>query len=341
MKKFIIRTFIFVLPLFVFLIEGFLPINTFTYRPWEALNYSNKKGVAFPFYPNQNLSMYSTGDLCNRTKYAVVKKENWITDKIGYRNNVFIKKPKVLIIGDSFIAGCSLPQDSTLTNLLMKKLNTEVYNIAPANFFNFISLLKNEVIEKPELIIFSIVERDIPPSIHVNFNENFYPRNESIISIFKDKLFRFYLYSFLKARIKKTHGFGIQGDIDKTMFFMNGKNQQYFYNEIQEISETIISYKDYCDSIGVNFIFLPLPNKETVYFDKVPLVNQPDFIYRLNSNLETKGVISINSVGLFNNERTKNNHYMYHVDDTHWNSNGANIIANELVKEITLKRLIK
>ncbi len=341
MKKFIKKTIIFALPLMVFLIDGFLPINTFTYRVWEALLYKNWNEFAYPFYQNQKIDMYTTGDLAHHTKHAILKREYWVTDKLGYRNDTFIKKPKILIIGDSFIAGTGLTQDSTLTNLLKNKLNTQVYSIAPANFSNFISLYKNQnIIEKPEVIVFSIVEREIPPPIYI-YPDDKIIRNISKPSILKDRLTRFYFFKYIKARILNEHGFGVQGETDTTMFFLNGKNQQYFFDKIDIISKTIISYKNYCDSIGVEFIFLPLPNKETVYFDKVPFDNQPDYIFKLNSILEKNGVITVNTVSLFNNAKTKNNHYLYHADDTHWNSNGVNLVADELIKKIKINRQIQ
>lgn len=330
MKKFLINTAIFALPLTFLLIEGFLPVNTFTYRPWEALLYRNKKGVAFPFYPNQTLNMRSTGDLLHHTDRAVVKNENWITDNLGYRNDTFIKKSKILLIGDSFIAGSSLPQDSTLTNLLKSKLNIKVYNLAPASFNDFISLINNNIIKKPELVVYGIVERSVPSSIIINSGE-IINQNTSQISIFGDKLLRFYSLKYIIARIKKEHGYGISGK-DSTMFFLNGKNQEYNFDKIDKIAKTITSYKNYCDSIGVNFIFLPIPNKETIYYNNVPLNEQPNYIVKLNSILNKKGVTTLNTLKVLNDEI--DNLLLYHLDDTHWNSNGVNIVVNELAKKI-------
>ena len=138
--------------------------------------------------------------------------------------------------------------------------------------------------------------------------------------------------NYIKARIKNEHGNGISGK-DSVMYFLNGKNQEYNFDKIDKIAKTITSYKNYCDSIGVNFMFLPLPNKETVYYDKVPLDNQPDYIYKLNSILKINGVIAVNTLELFNNNKTKGSNYFYHLDDTHWNSKGVNLVADELIKK--------
>ena len=115
------------------------------------------------------------------------------------------------------------------------------------------------------------------------------------------------------------------------MFFLNGKNQHYHYEIINDIAETIAQYKNYCDSIGVKFIFLPLPNKETIYYNNVPLNEQPNYIVELNSILNKKGVTTVNTIKILNDE--KDNLLLYHLDDTHWNSNGVNIVVNELAKK--------
>jgi alginate O-acetyltransferase complex protein AlgJ len=329
MKKFILKTIFFLLPLSFIFVETLLPLNIFTYRPWEALIYKSKRGLAFPFYPNQSLVMNSVGDLCHHSKKEIIKYENWTTDKLGYRNDTFIKKANVLLIGDSFITGCSLSQDSTITSQLQKKEKCLVYNMAPANFNEFIALINHQIIDKPNLIVFGIVERSVPTPLS-SINIEYYVSNVNRISILKDRISRLYLINYLNSRISKQKGNGIKGKASE-MYFLSGKDQYYHYDKINEIAETIVQYKNYCDSIGVNFIFLPLPNKETVYYENVPFDDQPNFILKLDSILNKKGVITINTQKIFNAER--DNNLLYHLDDTHWNSNGVNIVVNELIEK--------
>jgi hypothetical protein len=65
------------------------------------------------------------------------------------------------------------------------------------------------------------VERSIPSSIFINSGE-IINQNTSHVSIFRDKLLRFYSMNYVKARIKKQHGNGISGK-DSIMYFLNGK----------------------------------------------------------------------------------------------------------------------
>jgi hypothetical protein len=334
MKKYLIKVLLFIMPLSLLLIEGFLPDNEFTYRPWEALVYIKKEGAAFPFYPNRSVDMTSEGDLCHHTDRAIKKRENWITDKLGYRNNTFIEDPDIVLIGDSFIAGSSLPQDSTLANLIKYKTNLKVYSIAPANINDFLCLVSQKIIRKPKTLIVSSVERAIPPAIDLK-NLKYNSKNESAFSVFKDKVLRMYSIEYIKARLGGSKYVGVNS-IDKSgMFFLGGKDQKYPYSEINNALKNIASYKKICDSLGVKFIYLPLPDKETVYFEKVPFDRQPDFINRLSELLTQNSINNINTLLVFNEYRTNSSNLTYHLDDTHWNAVGADLIAKEIIRRIS------
>jgi hypothetical protein len=92
----------------------------------------------------------------------------------------------------------------------------------------------------------------------------------------------------------------------------------------------IISYKNYCDSIGVDFLYISMPNKESVYFDYVPLEKQSAYIFRLDSILKKADVSTVNALELFNNYRKTNNELLYQLDDTHWNSNATALLSEEI-----------
>jgi hypothetical protein len=331
MKKFILKAFLFSFPFFFFIIEGFLPLSMFTYRPWEALMFANREAALYPFYPNQHLEMTSVGDLCHHTKFQIPKTENWVTDKLGFRNNYFIEDPDILIVGDSFVAGCGLSQDATLTEMLKNKTNRKVYNMAPANFNDFIFLIQNKIIQKPEILIYSIVERTIPPKISLS-DQRGSITNITYSRVLTDRITRQYSIKYLKSRLFGNNGIGVPGIKDTTLFFLNGINQVYPKERLNEALDILISYKKFCDSIGTAFIFSPLPNKETVYFDHVPFDFQPDYLVRLDSMLSQNKLNAINSLKVFNHYKKMNKQYMYHKDDSHWNSIGVNLVAEEMAK---------
>lgn len=340
MKQFITKTFLFVLPVIALSFEAFFPLSFFTYRPWEALMYHHRD-VTMPFYPNQILQMISEGDLCHNTNYAIKKNELWITDKLGYRNNQFIKDPDVLIIGDSFMTGTSLTQDSIFTNVLASKFNNNlsIYCMAPANFSTFIALYESKIIEKPKVIIFSIVERNPPRPLLPNKKDIVY-KNSTFLQ-WRNRALRLYSLEYINARLASSGGDGKQAINNENLFFLNGVNQSYNMDNVIPSATVIESYKNYCDSLGVRFLFLPLPNKETVYYKDVPFKKQPNYLLELDKELRYRNISCINSLEVLNNYTKKNSRLVYNLDDTHWNANGVEVLANEIVREMSYHEFIK
>lgn len=348
MKQFITKLIYFIIPLILWgIIEAFLPLSTFAYRPWEALAFHTKLGVNKQFYPNATIKMNAVGDLAHHTEYEVEHYENWITDELGYRNDSLIKEPDIVIIGDSFIVGSGLEQDSTLTNLLSKKFDNrlKIYNISPATFKQFDNLINSDVIKKPKMVIYSIVERFVPDPL-VPYNNNWKTSlrnsvnqifNTSNINVFIDRSIRFFSIKWLSARAKQSVGMGVMGTQSSNMLFFGGINQKYDDKDLIPSLENLKSYKKYCDSLGMEFIFLPMPNKETVYYDYVPLPNQPDYLLKLDSMLLTEKINSLNILGVYNEYRQKFNNLLYHLDDTHWNTTGVNLISDSLYIKIREK----
>ncbi len=342
MKKFILQTSLFVLIgiSMITLSNVFLPITLFVYRPWEALSFTNMIFSNAPFYPNATLSMKAVGDLCHHSKNAIVKNESWKIDEIGFRNDTFIKEADIILIGDSFFAGNTLNQSNTICSKIMKIDNSlKVYNMAPSSFSNFDKLLKIGKIKKPKKIIFSRVERYDPLKIDIYNNHSIKGNIVNLLSFqninaYYDKIIKMYPLKWLKARINNSQGFGIQGINDSKMFFLEGINQKNKVNDLVKNVNTIISYKKYCDSLGIEFLFLPMPDKETVYFELVPFPKQPDYLLKLDSLLSKAGVSTINTLKIYNNYRKTNNTLLYHLDDTHWNSVAINLVATEINHKI-------
>jgi hypothetical protein len=353
MKKLIISLFFFAVPIGGwFIIEGTLPSSVYAYRPWEALMFQTVFDMGRKFHPNVELKMTTQGELCHHTEYAVPKNEIWRTDQLGNRNDSYIKDPDVFIIGDSFVAGVAITQDSTIMNQLQSELDNQfkVYSLAPANFYKIDYYLKNNIIEKPKIVICSFGERYNPKQIKYS---KYYPLNQkrkikefiknnahlTKICIYSDKVARFYSVKYLRARLSAAKGDSISGVQGSNMFFLKGENMPYLYEQLDSITETIVSYKEYCDSIGSDFIFLPMPNKETVYYDYVPFDVQPDFLYRLDSMLQERNVTTINTLHLYNEFRKSNDELLYHLDDTHWTPTAINLVAKELANMINMQTM--
>jgi alginate O-acetyltransferase complex protein AlgJ len=323
-----------------------LPINFFNHRNWEALQVHSKIPHYGPFYSNQNIESVEVGDLAFATKLAVPKKTKWITDSLGFRNNTFIKNPDIIIIGDSFIAGTSLSQEHTFTNQLSKLFNDslQIYNLAPSNFSSFDELIKINILKKPKILIYSHVERTVPELfVEKPFIDNQFQRSKSLIRKIKiaeevDLFTRFYSLKWLAAKIKKSNGQGVISSTNKKFLFHKEEiTATRTTTEINNSINAILSYQKYCNKNNIKFIYMPIPNKETIFFDWISLQKQPDYLKKLNQKLITNNIPIIDVLALFNLSR-KNNQIVYHYDDTHWNKLGVSLVAKCAKNQIDIKK---
>jgi hypothetical protein len=345
MKKFLLMLLAFFAPVILLMvIEVLIPPNTFTFRPWEGLKYSTTVPTYCQFYPNQSLEMDAVGDLAHHTDKAVHRTERWVTDKLGYRNDAFIEQADVLFIGDSFIAGTGLTQDDLLSNKLRKKMGKDfkVYNMAPSSFAKFDYFLRLGIVKKPKMIIFVMVERHLPdpfykkPTSGIKSKLVHHPIFGSLTAI-ADKAFRFSSLKWLNARIHHYYGNGLPAVNDSTMFFLEGFRQKHARSDLARTVRTIQSYQAYCDSLGIKFLYLPMPDKETVYYEQVPFAKQADYLVREDSMLEALGVTTFNTLGLYNDYRKTHSEVLYQPDDSHWNPRATELVAEELYMFLSKK----
>ena len=346
MKKFISKTSLFILlPILIWsLIEGLMPITTFTHRTYDGIFFNSFIPSNLSMYPNINSQKKAVGDLCFNTDNQIFRNEIWRTDKFGFRNNEFIKKADVLLLGDSFFLGTGLTQEDLLSNVLFNKLKGKfsVYNMSPTTISEFDKYLRLKKINKPKILVFSQVERNLPVDLIILDKNQISDKNifTEILSkynfnVFLDKAFKQFSLNWLRARINNLKGKGVKSKREN-FYFLNGKDQVYDKNYVLEMTNKILSYKKYCDSIGVKFIFVPMPNKETVYYDYVGIRNQPNMLLQLDSILHTKNVETLNTLKVYNEYRrlTKDDSLIYQMDDSHWSQIGVNLVSEELIKKI-------
>lgn len=343
MKQFLIKVTIFLIPVIftpIFL-NLIVPINFWSFRAWESLaKFKSRSSIGY-FYPNQRIEMIERGDLANNTDYSVPKPVVWQTDKYGFRNESVPENIDIVISGDSFIAGTGLTQEDTIAPQLQKLTGKTTYQIASGDLNQFFLVLNNGLIKKPKVVVFSIVERNIEtlkplsenkPSQYIQLLAN-YPILSEVLT-YGDRLAK-------DAAQKKLHKFVMsqpteltQSPIEEDMFFFTGPRTRIDYTDelINEQADIIVGYRDLLESKGIDFIFLPTPNKETIYFDLVPFSTQPTLLQRLDNVLKQKGVKSINTVELFTKQRE--NILLYHTDDTHWTPEAVTLTAQEIQKQL-------
>jgi alginate O-acetyltransferase complex protein AlgJ len=353
MRKLLFKSSLFLLPFFLALcLELFiLPIDFFTFRAWEAIWVSkSRKILPGPFYPNREITKIEEGDLAAHTRFAIKKKVKWMTDRYGYRKkNTDLQKHKIVIIGESNIAGSSLTQEEILSEVLEDRLKVSVYPYAPVGGIN--SFLKDErfMENSPDIVIFGRIERELlnlPSLKPIKGNKlsskikQQIQRNRMIqsLAIQLDRASKMIMLHYFRASLRRSistpehFGSGPFSSQYGPIFFIQGRraNEDVSEEKLHKSIQIIRSYNDAVKSRGIRFIFLPIPNKENIFYESLQ-TPRPVFLETLIAELKKHGVETIDTQKAFEEAFQKNQVLLYHTDDTHWNANGVKLTA-ELIK---------
>jgi len=359
MRKFLFKSTLFLLPFSLAIcLELFvLPIDFFTFRVWEAIWVREyRKILSGPFYPNIEITKIEEGDLAAHTRFAIKKKVRWVTDRYGYRKqNTDLQKHKIVIIGESNIAGIILTQEEILSEVLEDQLKVSVYPYAPVGSIN--SFLKDErfIENPPDIVIFARIEREVLDldslkSIRKNKLSSKIKqqiqRNRMIqsLAIQLDRASKMIMLHYFRASLWRTistpeHlGSGPFSSQYGPIFFIQGRraNEDVSEEKLHKAIQIIRSYNDAVKSRGIRFIFLPIPNKENIFYECLQ-TPRPVFLEALIAELKKHGVETIDTQKAFEEAFRKNQVLLYHTEDTHWNGNGVKIAA-DLIKEMVERK---
>jgi len=353
MRRFIFKLILFLSPFFLVLfIELFvLPMDYFTFRVWEAIWVKKYREILpGPFYPNMEITKIEEGDLAAHTRFAIKKKVRWVTDRYGYRKQMSdLQKHKIVIIGESNIAGIILTQEEILSEVLEDQLKVSVYPYAPVGGIN--SFLKDErfIENLPDIVIFARIERELldldslkpirenklSSKIKQQIQKN---RMIQFLGIHLDRVSKMIMLHYFRASLRRSisipeHlGSGPFSSQYGPIFFIQGRraNEDVSKEKLHKAIQIIRSYNDAVKSRGIRFIFLPIPNKENIFHELLK-TKRPAFLEALIAELKKHGVETIDTQKAFEEAFQKNQVLLYHTEDTHWNGNGVRLTA-ELIK---------
>lgn len=107
--------------------------------------------------------------------------------------------------------------------------------------------------------------------------------------------------------------------------------------EIYSIAKTVRLIQDYSQQMNSDFVFIPMPNKNTVYPEYMPsrYVRGDSGLIKLYGMLDDLGVNYINMTEVFKDaEEMGVSERLYHNRDTHWNYLGAFYGYNALMENL-------
>jgi len=340
MKKFILKTSIFVIPFFIL-----YALNLLLFNPKEGdlvrlgyiyNNTSPKSTINSQYHLPKRYTLLSKIDLTTKRKFEVITIGDSFSeqDSLSYINFLGNKGVSVLHI-DAFISGTNPNQ--TLTSLLN------------ANFFDSIST---------EYIVLQSVERyfnlrneeiDIDLSIDLNSISNKIKNHTKKLPDLKVQFFSAVTVKSLLNNIqyffvpKPTFSQTYKYNSNCDNLFLNTPNELLFYqDEIDNLNikndslsifksiEVLENINDLAAKRGIKLIVLVSPDKYDLYYPFI--MDNGDLIKPLFFSIyeqTEKKYRNIDSYQILSEKILKESD-IYFYDDTHWTPKAAKIIADEI-----------
>jgi len=344
------------LPYFLpLIVDIIVPTRVFTFRVWETISVKQRNFILRgPFYPNTKIFKREYGELTPYTACAVAKHVTWETDRHGYRKRKSDNTDyQIVIVGDSNTVGSGLTQEDTIAEVLEHKSGLNIYPLAPANINDFLAY-DRFTIHPPKLVILQVIERDLlkvsrPRSTAISearkkLNAQFKIPFQSLyepIAIFHDRLqkqasFNYFL-STLERRFQPEQASLCKAEKVGAPIFWQGlrANQIYSEEETDSIVLVLESTRHALNERGIEFIFLPVPNKESIYYDRLPVRKKPMLLDRLAEKLSDRDVDFVDTQTAFARAYQEDpDLLLYPLDDTHWNAQGVEIAAELIWQKI-------
>lgn len=328
------------------------------FRAWEVL----KDPESEFFFPNLTVEMAEVGDLGYRAWIPSLQHPragSFSTDRFGFRNPQGIEQPRVVLLGDSFVAGAGVRDDQTLAAQLGRLLGEPVYSLA-CETANSPSLYLSDprfFEHPPRVVVFAPVNRLVMP---LRFRE-IPPLNRRA----KAESRRWTFESTAEALRRFNRDLGRDNGLSRAMRYgYNGTYYALFGHpdvivadgepaialplqeqkcpltpEQRGLESAIASTKRFSEMIatrGTKLVYAPIPDTGEVYpelfrEDERDRCAKPSLFDRLVPEAKTAGLDALDLREVFRLNKTP---YLYLRDDSHWNPRAVGLAAEALAEAI-------
>jgi hypothetical protein len=258
------------------------------------------------------------------------------TDKDGFRTTRYdVESYPVAVAGDSTIFGTHLSDSDTLPWRLSEAIETPVFNAANSSLSNIFAHPKLGDIE---VFIDVLTERSIFPRIlkrrqsrirKVDFQPLARKSLNALEAVGEIPPQRYSLPLIILNNMRK-----MAGDF-KT--WRKGGEQPRLYmrhhmlrSELDETVAVIAARKRAIDSLGIRYVFLPIPAKQNLHADNVDDYTR-NFLPVLFERLRAEG---IEYVDLDTPFRAHKDEELFYAYDTHWNKRGTALATKVIAEQI-------
>jgi len=172
--------------------------------------------------------------------------------------------------------------------------------------------------------VFDINNLDPLPSQFDKYFTDHFPYRTRIVTVFNEINLNKFNISPLPDKVM----IGLDGYL-----FMSGTQLETFQgknlfseSELKSILEELRYRKNFCDNLGAKFYFVIIPQKHTIYNEKIPprfkLKNEKTLRTQLESYLDTNNFSYIDPTVFIMSKKTED-FPLYFKTDNHWNNLGA------------------
>lgn len=339
------------------------------FRPWEALR---RGPVAFA--PNRRMDREEIGALGYRSwvrSLQLPHRTVFSTDRWGFRNEVDLPSPAVVMTGDSFVVGLGVSDDETLPARLTEYLGTPVYNYGgeSAEVMRYFLADPRFAAAPPRLVLWAQVDPAYPIPLPPRAGEGgtgagapepqggaLRARLEPAFGVFRSvgvrldntRLFlerdnglgRFAKHTYHEVKFA-LFGHDALIEVDGGWALVKSLEEQRLFQDMsaRRLDETVASYAAFRDALGergIRLVVVPLPDTGSLYPDHFPERERarlvtPTFREQFLARLSEQGVDAIDLLPELHAARTP---YLFIRDDTHWNPRALDLAARVIAREL-------
>lgn len=340
------------------LFAGSLHFERPEFRAWEVAKDPDSEF----FLPNRRVEMTEIGDLGFRSWIGPLqhlRDGRFSTDRYGFRNPPGIERPRVVLLGDSFVAGAGLRDEHVLAAQLGALLGEPVYSLA-AEIANSPSLYLSDprfFHDPPRVVVFAPINRLVKPlRLHPIPPLAQRPSRQTpawtLASIAEEmrrtnrvlgrdnglsRAMR-YAYNGLSYRLFG-HPDVVVADGEPAIALALHEQKCFLTPEQRELAATVATTKRFADlatTRGVTLIYAPVPDSAEVYpelfrEEQRARCAQPSLFDRLVPEARAAGLIAVDLREVFRASKTP---YLYLRDDSHWNPRAVGLAAEALAERI-------
>ncbi len=329
------------------------------FRAWEILK--GEDGQRFA--SNQQIVMEEVGDLGRLSWVRSLQVPHpvvFTTDRWGQRNPIEIEKPRVVVLGDSYVAGASVSDRETLTIAMSRELREPIYNITVQSIDVPWYFLQDSHFahSSPEIVIWAPVARLIRPRPLFFPDHAEAPQSNSEAALNRLRRVGEGLEHF-EERLNRDNGL-----THWARYFFNGLQHRWFGNpnlidtpegpvlalgldvqgltataeerEAESVVAMVQAFSEFLAEIGIQLIYCPLPESGTIYPEFFPeeareALAVPSFLDELIAESRAQGIHVVDLRPVFWANKSP---YLYQRDDSHWNPRGISLAAEALAEAV-------